>query len=94
MRISDHWHRITISPPWYVRLLGALIMIGDVAAWLIEHASPTAFELGKHGILLAIGLACFYPEGLRLVMGYAQRLPIFARRSQTKPDAPSISKPD
>lgn len=72
---------IAHEPPWFVRALGGVIIIGDAYLWLSEHSPTTVLELGKHGILLAVGLACFYPEGLKQVGNVARRLPWFDRRS-------------
>lgn len=72
---------MTVSPPWFVRLFGVLLLAGDAYWWLSESHPTTIMELAKHGLLLAIGLACFYPEGLVLVSSTARRLPFLNRRS-------------
>lgn len=86
-RISEQVKLIAAAPPWYVRVFGVLVLSADVYWWLRE-ATPSEWlkiliELAKHGLLLAIGLACFYPEGLILVHNIIRRLPFFNRR--TKP---------
>ena len=86
MRISDAVKRVTLRPPWFVRALGAAIIGADVWMWLAEHSPVETLELAKHGILLAVGLACFWPEGLILVANTARRLPFLNRRSVKRND--------
>lgn len=85
MRISAHVHRIVHTPPWFVRVFGVVLLGVDVFWWLGEHAPTTWPEIAKHGMLLAIGLACFYPEALILVGNTARKLPLFDRRTEPRP---------
>lgn len=70
-RTSARIHAVTIGaevPPWYVRLLGAVIILGDLYTWLGEGAHLTVLEIVKHGIILVIGMRLFYPEAARWVV--------------------------
>ena len=85
MRISAHVQRLVSQPPWYVRVFGVVLLCVDAWWWLSEFAPTTLLEIAKHGILLAIGLACFFPEALVLVGNTARRLPFFDRRNMPRP---------
>lgn len=87
--LAHHASQLTLQPPWYVRLLGAAFLVGDIAMWLGEASPTSVLELGKHGLILAIGMAFFWPEGLRLVVNTARRFPLFDRRSSPRPPSGS-----
>lgn len=84
-RVSGAVRTTMQTPPWFVRLFGVLAIASDGYVWLGESTPATLLELAKHGIWLAIGLACFYPEGLALVIKSARQLPFFDRRIQRRP---------
>lgn len=83
--VSGAWRSVVTAPPWYVRVFGMALLAVDAWWWLGESAPTTLLELAKHGILLAIGLACFAPEALILVINMSRRLPFFDRRKSLRP---------
>jgi hypothetical protein len=84
MRISERLRAVATTPPWFVRLFGALAIASDGYVWLGESTPVTALELAKHGIWLALGLACFAPEALILVGNTARKLPFLERRTRRR----------
>lgn len=82
--ISGAYRHVTTTPPWYVRVFGVALLSADVWWWHADHG-VTMLEFAKHGLLLAIGLACFFPEGLVMVTNTARRLPFFDRRAGPRP---------
>jgi len=62
------------TPPWYVRLFGGIIVLGDLYIWLVEGGPVVILELVKHGIILLIGLRLFYPEAARWVASQGKAL--------------------
>lgn len=69
-RTSARIHAVTLGssqPPWFVRALGALILVVDLYFWLGEGAHFTVMEFAKHGVILLIGMRFFYPEAARWV---------------------------
>lgn len=89
MRISHALAKVTAQPPWFVRLFGVALLAVDTFWWLKEFSPTTLLEITKHGILLAIGLSMFYPEGLILVGNTARRLPFLNRRTQPREGPPT-----
>lgn len=87
MRISHALAKVTAQPPWFVRVFGVALLGVDAWWWLAEFSPTTLLEIAKHGLLLAIGLACFYPEALILVGNTARRLPFLNRRSAPRDTA-------
>ena len=84
--LATHLQRLSAAPPWYVRVLGGLIIAADGYVWLGEATPTTTLELVKHGILLLVGLSLFYPEAARSLMGFARKtLPLLDRRSAPRP---------
>lgn len=83
--VSGAWRSVTTNSPWYVRIFGMSLLTVDTWWWLGESSPTTILELAKHGMLLAIGLACFAPRVLILVINSARRLPFFDRRSEKRP---------
>lgn len=76
-RVSRGTHTVLIgdrTPAWYIRFLGACIILADAYVWLGEGTPPTLLEFLKHGLLLVIGMRFLYPEAARSVVGYANRL--------------------
>lgn len=85
VRISGAVDTLRREPPWYVRVFGMLVIASDGYVWLGESTPTTMLEIAKHGLWLAIGLACFYPEGLTLVTKTARQLPFLDRRAVRRP---------
>jgi hypothetical protein len=83
-RASDAVGVVMRTPPWYVRVFGVFAIASDGYVWLGESTPSSVLELVKHSIWLAIGLACFYPEGLLLVVNVARRLPFWDRRTRPR----------
>lgn len=84
-RMSGAMRRTMVAPPWYVRIFGALAIASDGYVWLGESTPVTMMEFAKHGLWLAIGLACFYPEGFALVTKTARQWRLFDRRASRRP---------
>lgn len=88
-RVSGAVERTRRAPPWYVRLVGAALIVADGYVWLGVDSPTSPMEFAKHGLWLAIGLACFYPEGLGQVVKAARQLPFLDRRAVRRPRKPS-----
>lgn len=100
MRISAHVHRIILAPPWYVRVLGLIFMLGSLGVYLGESMlgvhRESVVELTGHVFFLVAGMSMFFPEGVKALLGVARvaakallalarRTPLLDRRLEPRP---------
>lgn len=93
MRISHHLAQLAVAPPWYVRLLGAVFLLGSLGVYLLEATLArhveSSIELIGHLAFALLGVTMFYPEGAAKLMSFARKtVPLLDRRTnpRTPPD--------